>query len=489
MNMTISLVIVNPALFPTDAYVSAFSNDVELVLILPSAKAMHITSSRLKILTVAEELSLGNKCLRAAEQLSSDYLVITDQCISSQYAQTIVAAMNARGMLFGKFEHNCICLHRTSLLCAGDIPKLAKMSQIAQKRFDDAQLDSVINLNTPIDKLFSDANRNKEFISSAIASHLADQQKGTFYQRLFLKSLDSYLHSGHSFESVDDISRFYKNVLLDGIDHVPWSVGILQSYWHLHHDAKEYQVPTCCRTDRVAVLVSVYNECKFTEVCLKAIRKYSGIYAYIVVINNSTDDLSIFKQSVAARQLADLWIESGVHAHADGLNAALKYVRDFKYICTLDSDAVALRRGWLEEMVHILNDNAAGIVGPQTFPNSRDIKALAVHPCCMVIDQAKLARCFQIDFACQWPWDVGHLLTWDCIAHNIPTVYVSHDIVKDYAIGSSLVNKSVRHFWYTSRILKLDDDQMIDGIRVGLIRAKLQEAFQSPEIKELADGI
>jgi hypothetical protein len=80
---------------------------------------------------------------------------------------------------------------------------------------------------------------------------------------------------------------------------------------------------------------------------------------------------------------------------------------------------------------------------------------------------------------------VGHLLTWDCIAHSISIAYVSHDVTKDQAVGSSLINNSVRHFWYASRIGKLHDDETIDGIRVGLIRAKLREGLRSQEIKSI----
>jgi hypothetical protein len=160
-------------------------------------------------------------------------------------------------------------------------------------------------------------------------------------------------------------------------------------------------------------------------------------------------------------------------------------VRDFRYLCTLDNDAIALRKGWLEDMLQILKDHNAGIAGPKTFPWSNIIKAVGIHPCCMLLDQQLLAGKFQIDFCNQWPWDVGHLLTWDCLAHSIPIAYVSHDVTKDQAVGSSLINNSVRHFWYASRILKLPDDETIDGIPVGLIRAKLREGLRSQEIKSI----
>jgi hypothetical protein len=355
-------------------------------------------------------------------------------------------------------------------------------------QFDCAEIDSFIHLNESVGNIILSAIKHREVVAQAIEHYLAEPGRGTFYGRQFLQSLRECLKSPRFFE-IDDIRQvvlFYQqNASVDNLDKVPWHLGLLQSLRHLNHDKEDYQIPPCTRMDKVAVLVSVFNECAFTEVCLKALRKYSGSIAHVVVINNSTDDISAFKRLVVERKLADVWIDSGCHTHAEGLNRVLPYVRDFRYLCMLDSDAIALRQGWLEEMVQILKDRNAGIAGPQTFPGSNSIKGVGIHPCCMAIDQWVLAGKFQIDFFNQWPWDVGHLLTWDCIVHSIPIVCLSHDITKDYAIGSSLVNKSVRHFWYSSRILKLSDDEIIDGVRVGLIRAKLQEGLQSQEIKSI----
>jgi hypothetical protein len=353
--------------------------------------------------------------------------------------------------------------------------------------FDCAEIDSLIRLDEPVANIILSAIKQREVVTQAIDRYLAVPGRGTFYGRQFLQSLQDCLKSPRFFE-INDISQivqFYQDVRVDNLDGVPWYVGLMQSLRHLNHDRKDYRAPQCPRTDKVAVLISVFNECTFTGVCLKALRKYSGSIAYIVVINNSTDDISAFKKMVVERKLADVWIDSGCNTHAEGLNVALPYVRDFRYLCTLDSDAIALRQGWLEEMVQILKDRNAGIAGPQTFKGSNSIKGVGIHPCCMVIDQLALASKFQIDFCNQWPWDVGHLLTWDCIAHSIPIACVSHDITKDHALGSSLVNKSVRHFWYSSRILKLSDNEIIDGVRVGLIRARLQEGLRSQEIKSI----
>jgi hypothetical protein len=365
--------------------------------------------------------------------------------------------------------------------------KINVLKGIRLVRFDCAKIDSFIHLNEPAGSIILSAIKQKKAILPAIDSYLADPARGSFYSRLFLQSLRGCLNTPAfiDIDNIDRLAQLYQGLRIDDSSTVPWHVGLLQSLHHLIHDIDDYQVPPCTRLDKTAVLVSVFNEYTFSEICLKALRKYSGTTAHVIVINNSTDDISAFKRLVVERKLADVWIDSACNAHADGLNRAMLCVRDFRYLCTLDSDAIALRQGWLEEMLQVLKDRNAGIAGPQTFVESNSIKGIGIHPCCMVIDQLKLASQFQIDFCSKWPWDVGHLLTWDCIAHSIPIVYLSHDITKDYARGSSLINKSVRHFWYTSRILKLSDNESIDGVRVGLIRAKLQEGLQSQEIKAI----
>jgi hypothetical protein len=103
----------------------------------------------------------------------------------------------------------------------------------------------------------------------------------------------------------------------------------------------------------------------------------------------------------------------------------------------------------------------------------------------MVIDKERIGSRFEINFACKWPFDVGHLLTWDCFAHGIPVVKVSHEVDANYATGSSLINKSVRHYWYVSRISGLKDNDIIDGRKVGTIREKLNRAYRLAKLNQI----
>ena len=109
----------------------------------------------------------------------------------------------------------------------------------------------------------------------------------------------------------------------------------------------------------------------------------------------------------------------------------------------------------------------------------------------MVIDKERIGTKFQIDFSYTWPFDVGGLITWDCLAHSIPMVKVPHEVDGNYMTGTSLINKSVRHYWYTSRVIGRDDeilafdDTNTDYYKVKVLRQKLDKAYDSAELREI----
>ena len=267
---------------------------------------------------------------------------------------------------------------------------------------------------------------------------------------------------------------------------VPWFISLLQSRWHLVKDDRSFvqKIPTDFQQSS-AILVSIYNETRFAEICFKAVRKFTTFPYHLVAINNSTEDIREFKKAVLQQGLVDEWFDSNCTSHNDGLQKSLNKVNKFRYITTLDSDAIVLRQNWLTELVARLNHENAGLIGPQWDPSGKKLKSHTIHPCCMVIDKQRIGAKFQIDFCYGWPWDVGGLITWDCLAHRIPIIWVSHEVDGNYMIGSSLINKSVRHYWYTSQITNLDDDAELDGYKVSEIRQKVEKAYRSAELEEI----
>ena len=346
-------------------------------------------------------------------------------------------------------------------------------------------IKQLITSPDPVRMAFMRADATEAQLRSEIEAYLSQttEQEANRYQWTFVKCLKAYLDARLMFRDAEQITEFAKNI--EANEGVPWFIGFLQSLWHLKNDYPQIrQIKE--REQAVAILVSVYNETKFTELCLRSIRKLGGFPNHIVAVNNSTADVEDFKQAVLKEGLVDNWFDSGCKSHGDGLQKALEMVRSFRYIAAMDSDAIGLKENWLRDFVEELNNKNAGLIGPVREPGSQHVIGTAVHPCCMVIDQQTIGSKFQIDFRSQWPfWDVGGLLTWDCLLNGIPIVKVSHEYNGSCALHSSLVNKSVRHYWYVSRISVLDDNAELDGYKVADIRGRLAQEYQSPELQEI----
>jgi glycosyltransferase involved in cell wall biosynthesis len=312
---------------------------------------------------------------------------------------------------------------------------------------------------------------------------LARAQGTKPYERLLVASLRQWLASGVQLDSLEQAKSHVSSLAVhDG--QAPWIISMLQSLWHLRNDPSE---PANAQPmeDRLAVLISIYNETRCCELALRSLRQYAGLPHHIIAVNNSSRDVSDFRNSVTRNGLVDEWIDTGVTHHGLGLQKAFGQARSSRYIALLDSDAIGLRKGWLAEFRQMLS-NGTAMVGPLREPGSDTVTGQAVHACCMMLDQNAIGNAFQIDFRSFWPfWDVGGLLTWDCRAHGLPIATVPHVYENTGSTSSAIVNNSVKHLWYASRISDLDDEAVLDGHKVGTIRRRLEKDLCDPAIAAL----
>lgn len=317
----------------------------------------------------------------------------------------------------------------------------------------------------------------ERYFSSAKAA------KVHIYQHMFLEGLGRYLDSSTRLTSYEQIRDFAGKVQV--AEGVPWFVGLLQSLWRFRKDGLDHiEKPSRSRQEAVGILVCIYNETRFAELCLKSIRKYTQWPHYIVAVNNSTANVQEFRDYVIKQGLVDEWFDSGHTHHGQGLQSALAKVERFRYIATIDGDAIGLKEYWLDELVERLKGEAAGLIGPERNPAYRSIIGYVVQPSCMVIDQDVAASKFEIDFRSQWPfWDVAGLVTWDCLAHNIPIIKVEQE--EEPAGGAQVINKSVKHYRFASRITGHNDEEVIDGQKVKDIRERLHKEYNHPELQEV----
>jgi hypothetical protein len=315
-------------------------------------------------------------------------------------------------------------------------------------------------------------------VQAFLARPDADQVKP--YERLLVRSLGQCLSSPYRPLTLKMAKDQAASLKIED-EKAPWLLSMFQSIWHLRTDV---QLPLPQQMDdRVAILVSVFNDTRFCELALRSIREYSGCPHCTIIVNNSTNDMESFKQHVTSEGLADGWFDTGFTHHGFGLQVALHQIAGFRYIATLDSDAVGIERGWLKDMLDQLVNSQAAIAGPYREPESNTLTGHVVHPCFMLIDRQRIGSTFCVDFRSFWPfWDVAGLLTWDCRLFGLPIATVPHVYSGNCAAASTLINDSVRHYWYTSRITGMGDLETIDGHLVGDIRRRLEKEPEDPSL-------
>jgi hypothetical protein len=447
--------------------------------------------TNIKFIQLEYGLGFEQLCIEAAKQASGEYILFINIPISCKRIVAAVRRLEINGMsIEAPPEEKYIIVKADAFIQAHGFGGL---SQQQKKQMNDRFINKLIHLVTEsaaytVDVLFA-ASRNRLLLEEGIKCiDFTKTDKRNFYKLLFIKSIKGYLDSGIEINDPQQYADFYHKVELKELTEVPWFVGILLSILHLSDEPGLPQPDMMVWRQSAAILVSLYNETRFSELCFKAVRKYTNFPYHLVAINNSTLDMQDFKKSILEQNLVDEWFDSGCTSHAGGLQNALDRVKTFRYIVTLDNDSIVLKEGWLTELVTRLKHENAGLIGPQTFPKSNpSVKGYAVHPCCMVIDRQRIGSKFEINFTGHWPFDVGHLVTWECLAHGIPIVKVSHEVNKTYTTGSSLVNKSVRHFWYCSRMFGFKDEDFFEGHKVSDIRKKLDLAYHSDELRKIRE--
>jgi glycosyltransferase involved in cell wall biosynthesis len=357
----------------------------------------------------------------------------------------------------------------------------------SQKQSDFPALVGLIKSAASIQAVFPyiAANASQLRLDAENFTRYASENQTQFYEGLLVSALGECLSSGSGIQTFEQARDHATTLaLLEG--KAPWLISLLQSIWHLLNDSSQRPVVPQQLDDGAVVLVPIFNETRFCELTLRSIRLYAGIRCHVIAVNNSAADVSTFRNHIIESCLVDEWFDTGVVHHGVGLQKALSRIEDFRYIVSLDSDAVGLASGWLRHLIEKLTAADAALIGPPREPDRNTIIGQAVHPCCMVIDRKRIGSAFQPDFRSLWPfWDVGGLLTWDCKAHSLPIVSVKHEYSGNCATSSTLIDGAIRHYWYTSRIVSLDDDAVLDGYRVGDIRARLENEYNSHSLDEI----
>ncbi len=168
------------------------------------------------------------------------------------------------------------------------------------------------------------------------------------------------------------------------------------------------------RRQGTTVLVVSWNTAEVTADTLRAVRAYSPPDVRVLVVDNGSADGS--RQMLAAWPGLDTMLLRRNVGHGIALDLGV-LASTTSVVVTLDSDALPLRRGWLEPVVDPVRAGQAMLAGLRA---SRDF----VHPVYAAVDAATFVRrrlSFQVHITpgttaqtVRWgenAWDTGELMT------------------------------------------------------------------------------
>jgi hypothetical protein len=140
-------------------------------------------------------------------------------------------------------------------------------------------------------------------------------------------------------------------------------------------------------------------------------------------------------------------------------------------VCTIDSDAYAAKRGWLQELDKQRNGHFA--VGYEHF---RDAHYL--HPACMLFNYRDILSIGRPTFALTKKngqfFDTGVIVSQAALRHGKKMV------------GGRGLESMVPHRWCATRIQKVDKDGVLDGhITPAAFSAENQKWFARPDVAEI----
>jgi hypothetical protein len=325
-------------------------------------------------------------CMEATRQASGEYILFVNSPIRYEQVVEAIQQLEISGTdIEAPKEKEYIIVKKAALT---KNPDLLRLLQEQRKQNDRWSINKLIHLLTDsaacVLDVFFTANRNRPLLDNGIKHiDLTRTDDCNIYKLLFLKSIKGYLDSGLEFNSEQQCIAFYCKVTLPTspcllsqtarrieqaqvveVMEVPWFVGIMLSLPHLNDSHSLVRHAPTELQQSAAILVSVYNEVTCTELCFEAVRKSTNFPYYLIAINNSTIDMQDFKRSMLRKGLIDEWFDSGCTSHSDGPQKSLARVKTFRYITTLDSDAIVLKKAWLTEFIEQLNcENAAMLYG------------------------------------------------------------------------------------------------------------------------------
>ena len=109
------------------------------------------------------------------------------------------------------------------------------------------------------------------------------------------------------------------------------------------------------------IILVTYNACEYVKRCVDSIKKYTKSYNLIIIDNNSDFETKNYLSTIKDAKIIFNDKNNGFgYANNQGIQAS-----NSKYVCMLNSDTI-VTENWLENLITVLEQTEAGMVGPIT---------------------------------------------------------------------------------------------------------------------------
>ena len=245
----------------------------------------------------------------------------------------------------------------------------------------------------------------------------------------------------------------------------------------------------------ITIVIPQYKTFQVTQLCLRALKKFSTLNIEVIVVdNNSADEsLAYLEKNKWIQLISNKNAEIGGAGHKQALDIGIKAAKG-EWVLLFHSDTIVLKKGWDADLLNLVKQypNAIGAtsivrdINPFASWHSRLIRRFkerqyAYHHTLDTSSNKMMSYCFLIkrEFLIntgfnfeQAEGDVADALYRNHIKDKQAFVLMGRNFLKNI-------------LWHTSNVSSILTGQMTDSKSISKLHHKLNSLFSSAVISEL----
>ena len=245
----------------------------------------------------------------------------------------------------------------------------------------------------------------------------------------------------------------------------------------------------------ITIIIPQYKTFQVTQLCLRALKKFSTLNIEVIVVdNNSADDsLEYLEKNKWIKLIKNEHAAIGGAGHKQALDIGIKAAKG-EWILLFHSDTIVLKQGWDADLLNLMQQHPQAVgatsvvrdINPFASWHSRLIRRFkerqyAYHHTLDTSNNKMMSYCFLIKRAFlintgfnfeQAEGDVADALYRNHIKDKQAFVLLGRNFLKNI-------------LWHTSNVSSILTGQMTDSKSVSKLHQKLNSLFSSAVISDL----